>query len=500
MVGTDDMQGESQRLLKPRHGEQGGSCDATHQKTAGEQKGLTRTTYFTFVLTFLIEMCNVMLAVPLLALLEQAVCQDHYADLTPTLVHSGGDPCKAPPIQGELALLRGWQGFLNGLSALMLALPVGYFAEHHSHRATMAYVLVGILAAAVWSIIVGSVAVIPNRLLWLTSVFLLCGGGNPVAEMLLAVVIVNSTSEADRTRALYYMYSAFIATELIGPQLSKWCLNHSIWLAFAIGLASLVSCVPVLAMMPESKTPHEEPEAQPAETQVTWKDAWREVYKRVSSVRLLTESRNIRFAIPLFLVGTFRNVSLNALLQYVSARFEWALSDTNWLITQVAIVNLALFFVILPTVLYAVNRWLQPGHQVLNLRIAQLSFFILATGSACISFSRTSGQIIASLAFYSLGFGARATLLSLATFWFDKQVRARLYSAILLLELLGRLSGEAILQSILSASFSLSRPWMGIPFLFCTGCYSVAVLSSFGIQLKAVADENEDEERLEPSQ
>lgn len=52
-------------------------------------------------------------------------------------------------------------------------------------------------------------------------------------------------------------------------------------------------------------------------------------YKRVSSVRLLTESRNIRFAIPLFLVGTFRNVSLNALLQYVSARFEWALSDVS---------------------------------------------------------------------------------------------------------------------------------------------------------------------------
>lgn len=116
MVGSEDMQGESQRLLEPRHGDQGGSCDAPHQKTASEQKELTRTTYFTFVLTFLIEMCNVMLAVPLLALLEQAVCQDHYADLTSTLVHSGGDPCKAPPIQGELALLRGWQGFLNGLS------------------------------------------------------------------------------------------------------------------------------------------------------------------------------------------------------------------------------------------------------------------------------------------------------------------------------------------------------------------------------------------------
>lgn len=104
---------------------------------------------------------------------------------------------------------------------------------------------------------------------------------------------------------------------------------------------------------------------------------------------------------------------------------------------------------------------------------------------------------------YAFGFGARATLLSVVTCWFDKEVRGRVYSAILLLEMVGMLSGEAILQNILSESFGLLWIWMGVAFLFCMiscdvlayfdldscawdcqGCYSIAFLPSFGIRLK----------------
>lgn len=134
-----------------------------------------------------------------------------------------------------------------------------------------------------------------------------------------------------RTRALYYQYSTFIFTELVGPQLSKWTLNYSIWLSFGLGVASLLSCFPLLALTPESKTPRGGQGANDSEahTASTWEHAWHEICKRLSSVRLLFHSRNICFSVPLFLVGTFRNVSLRALLQYVSVRFHWALSDVS---------------------------------------------------------------------------------------------------------------------------------------------------------------------------
>lgn len=43
-----------------------------------------------------------------------------------------------------------------------------------------------------------TVEAIPLRLVWMMSLFLLCGGGNYGAEMLLAVILVNSTSETYR--------------------------------------------------------------------------------------------------------------------------------------------------------------------------------------------------------------------------------------------------------------------------------------------------------------
>lgn len=73
-----------------------------------------------------------------------------------------------------------------------------------------------------------------------------------------------------------------------------------------------------------------------------------------------------------------------------------------------------------------------------------------------------------ALVVYACGFGARATLLSLVTSWFDRSVRARLYSAILLVELCGTLAGEPLVQGILSLSFSLPKLWRGLPFLFCS--------------------------------
>ncbi|KAI0199456.1 MFS general substrate transporter [Astrocystis sublimbata] len=449
---------------------------------------LSRNTYFCLALTFLLEMSNVMLTVPLLSILERAICQDYYTSQQISQSFMMSDKCKIPAVQSELAMLRGWQGFLNGLASLVVSLPLGYFADRHSHRKTFVYIIAGMFAALAWTIFVCVVEAVPNRLLWLTSVFLLCGGGNYAAEMLLAIMVVGSTTESSRTRCLYYMYSTFILTELFGPQLSKWSSEVTVWLPFGMGLSFLLLCYPVLAMMSESRNTIEDTQGDDLEPPESrdgnfWHNLRLEASKRLSSVLLLFNSRNICLATPLFLVGTFRNVSLRALLQFVSVRFEWSLSETNWLITEVASVNLLLFFILLPGIIYLVNSRIGPSPQTLNLWIVRCSFAVLVVGSALISFSRTSRGLVLSLGFYALGFGARATLLFLVTSWFDVTVRGRLYSAILLLELVGLLSGEAVVQNLLAFSFTLPDQWMGIAFLFCTAGYLIALLASLGITI-----------------
>ncbi|KAK3946259.1 MFS multidrug transporter [Diplogelasinospora grovesii] len=447
---------------------------------------LSRRAWFCIALTILLETSHAILTVPVISLYERVICDRYYAGQDPPQWPTGlDDRCKTPLIQAEVALVRGWQGFFNGLSALLVALPMGYITDHHSHRKAFAFILGGLIAAILWTILVCAIPAVPIRLVWMTSLFYLCGGGNYAAEMMIGVMLVNSCSEADRTRNLYYMYSAFIFTELVGPPFARWSASIAIWIPFAIGVICLCACFPVLAIMPESTSLSAASTASNQEVESNDRViSIPNMHRRLSSILGLFNSWNMYWALPMFFAGTFRNVSIRALLQYTHVRLGWELVDTNALITEVASVNLILFFFILPTIITFVNGKYKPHPQSLNLGIIRISFGVLVGGSLLIAFSNSSAQLLVSLAIYACGFGARATLLSLVTSWHDASVRARIYSAILLVELFGMLAWEPLLQGILAISFALPRLWMGLPFLVCSIGYLCALTASFLIRLQ----------------
>lgn len=66
---------------------------------------------------------------------------------------------------------------------------------------------------------------------------------------------------------------------------------------------------------------------------------------------------------------------------------------------------------------------------------------------------------------YALGFGSRSTLLSLITSWIDPGGIGSLYSAVFLIEQLGMLFGEPLLQNLLGVAVDLEHPWKGLPFI-----------------------------------
>lgn len=69
---------------------------------------------------------------------------------------------------------------------------------------------------------------------------------------------------------------------------------------------------------------------------------------------------------------------------------------------------------------------------------------------------------------YGLGFGAHSTLLSLITSWIHPERAGTLYSAVFLVEQIGMLGGEPLVQNLLGDGFGLQDPWKGLPFI-CTG-------------------------------
>ena len=158
-----------------------------------------------------------------------------------------------------------------------------------------------------------------------------------------------------RTRTFFYSYSCFISTELIGPPLAAWTSELSLWLPMGIGIASLLLCFPVLAIMPESHanranscqdidgdgermscsstSPYRK--SRKTGTGIQWYD-W-----QMPNIFALFKYCNMLLAFPIFLVGVFRGVSIRLLLQYTSATFGWKLSQvcalipcTIWRLTE----------------------------------------------------------------------------------------------------------------------------------------------------------------------
>ncbi|KIW29217.1 uncharacterized protein PV07_05044 [Cladophialophora immunda] len=438
---------------------------------------------YCIALELLCELAMMILTVPMVSLLEQAICTRYYhGDI------SNPDLCKIAPIQRTLAEVRGWTASFETLAAIIVALPVGLIADRRDQRRVFMVIIAGMLMSLTWTLVIATNPKLPIKLVWASSVFLLIGGGRYAAEMLLAAMVAKVCNEETRTRGLYHFYSCFIFSELIGPPIASFTADVSPWLPFAVSYLLLFSAFPLLAMMPTDhnvldSTPTDSEEASDVNTPPEHPGVLLTVlHASVDQFRLLKfmfSSRNMRLAAAIFLVGTSRGISLRALIQYASARFGWKLSKAS---CEVAFVNLVLFFLVMPALISMVSRYLKPANQTLNLGIVRASLSLLSTGSLLVAFSWSSTFLIIATMIYALGFGARSTLLSLITSWIDPERAATLYSAVFLVEQFGMLGGEPLIQSLLGVGIGLRDPLKGLPFI-CTGLfYLIGLTCAFAMK------------------
>lgn len=79
---------------------------------------LSKATVYCLLLSFLIELSNIILTVPLISLFERSICETYYREHSLLLTQVPVDEalCKVSPVQSELAKLRGWKAFFETLS------------------------------------------------------------------------------------------------------------------------------------------------------------------------------------------------------------------------------------------------------------------------------------------------------------------------------------------------------------------------------------------------
>ena len=138
-----------------------------------------------------------------------------------------------------------------------------------------------------------------------------------------------------RSRAFYYLYSVYLFTELVAPSIASVTMDNNLMLPFLIGIIALLSCFPVLYVMPETLN-SSDPTTQVKPAELDESTYLRESYSETAvdqpvenGLWWIFRCRNTLLVVPIFFVTTFRATTLSVLLQYTTVRFGWKLSSVR---------------------------------------------------------------------------------------------------------------------------------------------------------------------------
>ncbi|PWW80521.1 hypothetical protein C7212DRAFT_164152 [Tuber magnatum] len=302
---------------------------------------------------------DILVGAPITRLIELAVCRRYFNVHNPDLVDKDGYVdeihCKVDDIQVEMALILGVAGLLSALVELLASVPLGIVADRRGRRFALTLNVVGGLCYYLWVVIVCVFyKLFPPRLLVTCSLFYAIGGGPHMFSAFVLAMIADVTTEKRRTRHFYVVQSIVQVVQLISPAIGSLFLGIGLWIPFCVGLSAMVVLIGVVCVIPEtSAAPPRNPaplstEQDPllgclascpfapatipghGETIVGAHEVpplRPKLPSRAQFLNLASRQPIIPLSLATFFFSNLCRGSLSVLLQYVSKRYGWSLSQ-----------------------------------------------------------------------------------------------------------------------------------------------------------------------------
>ncbi|KAG0637458.1 major facilitator superfamily domain-containing protein [Tuber brumale] len=303
---------------------------------------------------------DILVGAPITRLIELAVCRQYLSIHNPDLIDKDGYVdevhCKVDDIQVEMALILGVAGLLSALIELLVSMPLGIVADRRGRRFALTLNVVGGLCYYLWVVIVCVFYdLFPPRLLVTCSLFYAIGGGPHMFSAFILAMIADVTTEQRRTRHFYIVQSIVQVVQLISPAIGSLFLSIGLWIPFYAGLSAMVVLIGVVFIIPETTASPRDPAPLPTEqdpllgclapspfipaiapghteqTVITNEHelppAHPKILSRGQFLDLASRQPIIPLSLATFFFSNLCRGSLSVLLQYVSKRYGWSLSQ-----------------------------------------------------------------------------------------------------------------------------------------------------------------------------
>ncbi|GAB1318260.1 General substrate transporter [Madurella fahalii] len=431
------------------------------------------------ILMFTITTSGLMILVPMFRLMEDAICHAYYDKDRSEPIEE--QLCKVDGVQKELAFLGGWAAMINSVVGLIAALPYGVLADRIGRKPTFILSYCGIIVAFAWGPLMLAIGETPTLYLAIIgSLFFLVGGGVPVAINSLNAMASDVSSESDRATGLLYVSFGAVSGGLVGPVVSGLLMETlGPWIPIFIVFAITPFVFGLLLFIPETlpvklRAGTEQEEQQPVAERI------REAVKELGTSLSLLKNANVSLSLVHFSItpALFAAYS-STLAQHVSNYFGWTLAQTNYLLSPLGILQLAMILLLPRLSSYLTN---QSGRFRLplfdkDLLLTKISLVFLILGALLEGFSQHIALFLVGLTVGTFGACSGPLCRAVATAYVEPQQTSRLYALMSMMETGGAVIGGPVLAWCFNVGLTKRGWWTGLPWFYIAGLVSVALVA-----------------------
>jgi len=440
------------------------------------------------------------MAIPTVRVYEDILCHLYYEKLGGEVTRPDGSIdeslCKVDEVQKQLNILIAVLQSLSAGTGLILTIPYGIIADRVGAKFIFILSITGLVLAGIYNFtILYFWKTFPIHLMWLSPIITILGGGQFVTNMMFYALGSSVSTDANRyliptprknflteLRGTVFLYAQCVGliSAMIAPTVASVLMVRTPWIPLVLGLVLLAMGIIPTLFIPE--TVRSAPAIAEVFTENTSEGSF-SLRKRASFfislksnivdvIRRLYESSSVLHSLPILLLlipfiiepYILTNYELSNLsLRYISKRFEWKLSETGFLLSVRAFINIILFAVILPAISHLLTDKLHFSAKQKDLYIAQVSAILLVVGALLMS-GPTIGSSISGLVVMTLGSGCTSVVRALITTLVDREHVARLYAAVSIVETSSSLLANPILATFYAIGLKWKGVWIGLPF------------------------------------
>lgn len=452
---------------------------------------------------------------PTTRLLESVCCYEYFQQHDPSQLLTdiaGAGPgalrgvaessCKVNAVQGEVAMIRSYQFFLEGIPALALAVPFGWLQDKYGRRPFVLIGMFSLLVKPVWIMIVLWFwqAFGDMRWTWVSSVHALMMGGSPVVLSLYYTVLADITTAETRATIFLRLGASSLSTTFFTPIFTAWAMKFNPWIPMFGGLfVSIIGCV-LTFLIPETLN-YQHPDldrsteqlsvpiigpilqqpAAPLDMQAARASLpWRLLEDIKEATHFLWEDYRVPVLILPFFIHMLLMMASQLLVQYASKRYDYTVATATMLVTIRSGVNIVILFSVIPAASELLMTKLGFSGKYKDLVITRASLAIMAIGWTLVGIASTAWLFVIGLVIISLGSGAMITLRSFLTSLVPVHQIARIYSIVCVVDTLGLMFGSPIMAEFFELGMAWGRAYIGLPFYTIGAvCFGFTLLMMF---------------------